>query len=283
MIPKRLLFFLLLLFSLLPECLEKSTIDNPAATDALFLDGILDKLAPVFQAWEYELHPCRIDGKSTLCFWIVHPDLTISRDYKEKSDRAASLAQALCYTLLDTEPGLNDHFQSLNPMIVDSNYNTWFIGFISVEKIMHKPVSDSSLFMVNYHYLPQEPFKKRLSPWPDIRKNLGIISLDLPGILHFAAYPLSEFGLSKIQVYLVLDSLDIEQSTLVSLTTPIASSLAKLDNLPDVVEFYYLNPFLLPVHVASCSGGDLRQDIKPDELEKRLSFYKLRVPGIPYP
>ncbi len=183
---------------LLTACGSDSTFhltSTPTATvststpDACSRDQVLAEVDTLLTGADYEAHYLTINGQMTLSIWFVEPEIDPEVVVAQLSDHAhiAFLRGAtMAYQIVEEIPCTRQVFKNINPMIVDRDYNSWYVDIIPIWALPQdvNPTEEELLSAIERsgmeiaylrHHLPEPPPPSQLDKicsWPEARAGM---------------------------------------------------------------------------------------------------------------
>lgn len=102
------------------------------------LSTVLSQVDSMLEGADFEAHYLTINHQLTLSIWIVDPELNPAAGGEEidtGSRKAFLLGASTAHQVTIDIPCIRSLFQAINPMIVDSVYNAWYIDIIPMRAI----------------------------------------------------------------------------------------------------------------------------------------------------
>lgn len=111
------------------------TADASSTPISCHPDQVLTKVDALLAGTDYEAHYLTINGQLTLSIWFVDPEIDpeVEMPHLAEHTQIAFLRGAtLAHQVVHQIPCTRQVFKNINPMIVDRDYNSWYVDVIPI-------------------------------------------------------------------------------------------------------------------------------------------------------
>lgn len=158
---------------------------TPVPTPTPIPPTAIPACSPNLEAFPYEqvvLTQYILEGRRALNVWFVNPN--ISRD---EADFAANLSLATTssleavFNLLAADPCIAEHFDTINPIVVDASYNSWFAGVLDPAALPGGAAAGDTgemlsafkqMYTISASPDPLAPPSENACDWPTAKENI---------------------------------------------------------------------------------------------------------------
>ena len=210
-------------------------------------DQITQELREKLKDHNCKIHYLYIDTAFSLSIWIMMPELgsDSGKDVSYFRELAHKKGDEIINLTKKTFPDLDTVFDIINPMIVDSYFNSWYIDYIQLKKDSFK-----YNFLYNYDDNPDNkkafPYLRTAHPvfkeqnWKKFGNEVDTLSNRLSTHSNTTSYIVTEKGESKEQVFIVVQK-DLSDKYIIDFTIAIKKLLKKHHVNITIIELFLLN------------------------------------------
>jgi hypothetical protein len=116
-----------------------ATPSPPPTPEPCSADRVRDQVQQMLAGRTYETHYLTINDELTLSVWLVDPEINAAArtSLSAGNRQALETGLTLSYQIVDRIPCAAQVFENVNPMIVDSDYASWYIDIIPARAFLN--------------------------------------------------------------------------------------------------------------------------------------------------